>query len=128
MIKEILAILFIFAILFVLPLNLYPASASTFASTEDEKYAIQINNLSCEITDYDIHLDLWHFSVAGSYTVTLNNSGDTDVSIRWNDGDDDTTTPKENEMVIPAKTAKKYSVNFSFHLLSRDFSYEYKGI
>ncbi len=116
--------LFIFAIAtatpFVFMLNLDSASALRLASDEIEKYAIQINGLGCELTDYEIHVDLWHASIAGSYTVTLNNSGDTDVSIRWNDGGD-----AHEEIIIPANTVKKYSVNFSLHLLSRDFSYEY---
>jgi len=117
-------LIFAMAILFVFPLSLYPisASASIFTSDENEKYAMWINNLSFELTDYEIHVDLWHFSVAGSYAVTLNNSGDTDISIRWNDGNG---AHKVNEMIIPAKTVKKYSVNFYFNLLSRDFSYEY---
>ena len=116
--------LFIFAmvILFVFPLNLYPASALGLVSEENEKYAIQINDLGCEITDYKIHVDLWHASIVGSYTVTLNNSGDIDVSIRWNDDG------AQNEMIIPANTVKKYSINFYFHLLSLDFSYEYEEI
>lgn len=115
-------LIFAMAILFVFPLNLYPASASIFTSDENEKYAMWINDLSFELTDYEIHVDLWHFSVAGSYAVTLNNSGDTDILIRWNDGNG---AHKGNEMIIPAKTVKKYSVNFYFNLLSRDFSYEY---
>ena len=116
--------LFIFAmtILFVFPLNLYPTSALIFASEGNERYTIQISNLSCEITDYEVNLDLWHLSVAGSYTVMLNNFGDTDVSIRWNDDG------AQGEMITPANTVKKYSINFSFHLLSRDFSYEYEEI
>ena len=120
--------IFAMAMLFVFPLNLYhPASALELASEENERYAIQINELGCELTDYEIHVDLWHLSITGSYTVLLNNSGDTDVSIRWNDGSGDGDTSQEgNEMIIPAKTVKKYSINFSFRLLSRDFSYEYE--
>jgi len=52
--------LFIFAILFVFPLHLYPTSALIFTSEGNERYTIQISNLSCEITDYDVNLDLWH--------------------------------------------------------------------
>ncbi|MGB7533403.1 MAG: hypothetical protein WA977_10595 [Halobacteriota archaeon] len=123
--------LFFFAIamllLFVLPLSLYPisASASIFMSEEkeNETYTMWINDLGCELTDYEIHPDLWHLSIIGSYTVTLNNSGDTDISIRWNAGND-----AQDEMIIPAKTVKKYSINFSFHLLSHDSSYEYEEI
>ena len=117
--------LFVFAIalLFVFSLNFYPASASIF-SIENEKYAkVQINNLSCEITDYELHLDLWHLSVAGSYTVMLNNSGDADpISIRWAEG-----SSEGGEIIIPPKTVKKYSINFRLNLVSKDFSYEYKG-
>jgi hypothetical protein len=122
-----LLLIFAMAILFVFPLSLYPisASASIFTSDENEKYAMWINDLSFELTDYEIHVDLWHFSVAGRYAVTLNNSGDTDILLRWNDGNG---VHKGNEMIIPAKTVKKYSVNFYFNLLSRDFSYEYKEI
>ena len=126
--KGIFTFLFIFAIatLFVFPLNLNlnlnPASASIFTSEENEKHVIQINDLGCELTDYEIHLDLWHASIAGSYIVTLNNSGDTDVSIRWNE------EGVQNELIIPATTVKKYSINFYFHLLSMDFSYEYEEI
>ena len=123
--------LFLFTIalllLFVLPLNLYPisASASIFTSeeNENENYAMWVNDLGCELTDYEMHLDLWHLSITGSYTVMLNNSGDTDISIRWNAGND-----AQEELIIPAKTVKKYSINFSFLLLSHDFSYEYKEI
>jgi len=111
------------AIAIALVLNLNSALALELANAENERYTIQINDFGCEITDYDVHLDLWHLTVAGSYTVTLNNSGDTEISIRWNDGDD-----TQKEMIIPAKTVKKYSINFSFHLLSRDFSYEYEEI
>jgi len=119
-------LIFAMAILFVFPFSLYPisASASIFTSDENEKYAMWINDLSLELTDYEIHVDLWHFSVAGSYAATLNNSGDTDISIRWNEGSSD-TSQKEKEIIIPSKTVKKYSVNFYFNLLSRDFSYEY---
>ncbi|GAH50219.1 unnamed protein product [marine sediment metagenome] len=123
--KEFLTFLFIFAmaVLFVFPLSLYhPASALELANEENEKYAIQINELGCELMDYEIHVDLWHLSITGNYTVTLNNSGDTDVSIRWNvDG-------THEEIIIPANTVKKYGVNFYFRLLSRDFSYEYEEI
>lgn len=113
---------FALAILFVLPLSLYHASASIFTSEENERYAIQINELGCELMDYEIHVDLWHLSITGNSTVTLNNSGDTGVSIGWNvDG-------AHEEIIIPANTVKKYGVNFYFHLLSRDFSYEYEEI
>lgn len=121
--------LFIFTIamllLFVLPLSLYhiSASASIFTSEENETCTMWVNDLGCELTDYEIHPDLWHLSITGSYTVTLNNSGDTNISIRWNAGND-----AQEEMIIPAKTVKKYSINFSFHLLSHDFSYEYEEI
>ena len=125
--------LFFFAIamllLFVLPLSLYPISASASASiftseeNENETYTMWVNDLGCELTDYEIHPDLWHLSITGSYTVTLNNSGDTNISIRWNAGND-----AQDEMILPAKTMKKYSINFSFHLLSQDFSYEYEEI
>ncbi len=128
--KEFFTFLFIFAmaVLFVFTLSLYhPASALELASEENEKYAIQINELGCELIDYEIHVDLWHLSITGSYTVLLNNYGDTDVSIRWNDGSGD-TSQEGHEMIIPAKTVKKYSVNFYFRLLSRDFSYVYKEI
>jgi hypothetical protein len=113
--------LFICAI-FLVMLNLNSALALEFASEGNERYELQINNLSCEIKDYELNLDLWHFSVAGSYTMMLNNSGDTDISIRWKN--DDT----QGEVAIPAKTVKKYSVNFRLNLLSMDFSYEYKEI
>ena len=127
--KESLTFLFIFAIatLFGFMLNLDSTSAFGLVSSENEGYAIQINDLGCELTDYEIDVDLWHASIVGSYIVTLNNSGDTEVSIKWNDGSGD-TSQKGNEMIIPANMVKKYSVNFYFHLLSRDFSYEYDEI
>ena len=125
--KGILTFLFIFAIatLFVFMLNLCSTSAFGLVSSENERYAIQINDLGCELTDYEIDVDLWHASIVGSYTVTLNNSGNTEVSIKWNDS---SGSQKENEMIIQANTVKIYSVNFYFHLLSRDFSYEYEEI
>ena len=125
--KGIFTFLFIFAIatLFVFMLNLDSTSALGLVSSENERYAIQINDLGCELTDYEIQVDLWHASIVGSYRVTLNNSGDTEVSIKWNDG---SGSQKGNEMIIPPNTVKKYSVNFYFHLLSRDFSYEYEEI
>ena len=125
--KAILMFLFIFAIaaLFGFMLNLDSTSAFGLVSSENEGYAIQINDLDCELTDYEIDIDLWRASIVGSYTVTLNNSGNTEVSIKWNDG---SGSQKENEMIIPANMVKKYSVNFYFHLLSRDFSYEYEEI
>jgi len=124
--KEIFTFLFVFVvtILFVFPFNLNPASALELASVENETYAIQINDLGCKFTDYEIHLDLWHLRITGYYTVTLNNSGDTDISIRWKEGSND-TSQEEKELIIPPKTVKKYSINFSFNLLSRDLSYEY---
>ena len=125
--KGIFTFLFVFAIAALFGFMLNPGSTSAFGlvSGENERYAIQINDLGCELTDYEIDVDLWHASIVGSYTVTLNNSGDTEVSIRWNDG---SGSQKGNEMIIPANTVKKYSVNFYFHLLSRDFSYEYEEI
>jgi len=125
--KGIFTFLFVFAIatLFVFMLNPGSTSAFGLVSSENEGYAIQINDLGCELTDYEIDVDLWRASIVGSYTVTLNNSGDTEVSIKWNDG---SGTQKENERIVPANTVKKYSVNFYFHLLSRDFSYEYEEI
>jgi len=125
--KGILTFLFIFAIAALFGFMLNPCSTSAFGlvSSENERYAIQINDLGCELTDYEIDVDLWHASIVGSYIVKLNNSGDTEVSIRWNDG---TGAQKGNEMIISANTMKKYSVNFYFHLLSRDFSYEYEEI
>ena len=127
--KAILTFLFIFAIATLFGFMLNPGYTSAFGlvSSENERYAIQINDLDCELTDYEIDVDLWHASIVGSHTITLNNSGNTEVSIKWNDGNDD-SAPKGNEMIIPAKTVKKYSVNFYFHLLSRDFSYEYNEI
>jgi len=124
--REIFTFLFVFVVttLFVFPFNLSSASALELASVENETYAIQINDLGCELTDYEIHVDLWHLSITGCYTVTLNNSGDTNISIRWKEGSSD-TSQKEKEIIIPSKTVKKYSVNFYFNLLSRDFSYEY---
>lgn len=123
--KKYLQFLFIFAmaVLFVFPLSLYhPASALELANEENEKYAIQINELGCELMDYEIHVDLWHLSVTGNYTVTLNNSGNINVSIRWNvDG-------AHEELIIPANTVKKYGVKFYFRLLARDLSYEYEEI
>lgn len=121
--KEFFTFLFIFAMLFVFPLSLYhPASALELANEENEKYAIQINELGCELMDYEIHVDLWHLSVTGNYTVTLNNSGNINVSIRWNvDG-------AHEEIIIPANTVKKYGVKFYFRLLARDLSYEYEEI
>ena len=125
--KAIFTFLFVFAIAALFGFMLNPCSTSAFGlvSNENEGYTIQINNLNCELTDYEIDVDLWHASVVGSHIVTLNNSGDTKVSIRWNDG---SGAQKENEMIVPANTVKKYSVNFYFHLLSRDFSYEYEEI
>ncbi|MGB7531692.1 MAG: hypothetical protein WA977_01770 [Halobacteriota archaeon] len=125
--KGILTFLFVFAIatLFVFMLNLDSTSAFGLVSGENERYTIQINDLDCELTDYEVDVDLWHARIVGSYTVTLNNSGDTEVSIKWNDG---SGAQKENEMIVPANMVKKYSVNFYFHLLSRDFSYEYEEI
>ena len=125
--KTILTFLFVFAIatLFGFMLNPGSTSALGLVSGENEGYTIQINDLVCELTDYEIDVDLWHASIVGSYTVTLNNSGDTEVSIKWNDG---SGSQKGNEMIVPANTVKKYSVNFYFHLLSRDFSYEYEEI
>lgn len=125
--KGFLTFSFIFAIatLFVFMLNSCSTSAFGLVSGENEGYAIQINDLGCELTDYEIDVDLWHASIVGSYTVTLNNSGNTGVSIKWNDS---SGSQKENEMIMPANTVKKYSVNFYFHLLSRDFSYEYEEI
>ena len=125
--KGIFTFLFVFAIAILFVFMLNPSSTSAFGlvSSENERYAIQINDLGCELTDYEIDVDLWHASIVGSYIVTLNNSGDTEVSIRWNDG---SGAQKENEMIVPANMVKKYSVNFYFHLLSRDFSYEYEEI
>jgi hypothetical protein len=117
-------LLVIVALLSVLPLCPPSASASVFTSAENESYAIQINELSCEFTDYEVHVDLWHFSVAGSYIATLNNSGDTAVSIRWNEGYG-ATLPQEDRILIPANTVKRYRISFSFHLVSRELSYEY---
>nr|QNO53941.1 hypothetical protein NNHBGCAA_00041 [Methanosarcinales archaeon ANME-1 ERB6] len=127
--KGIFTFLFIFAIatLFVFMLNPDSTSAFRLVSSENERYVIQINDLGCELTDYEIDVDLWHASIVGSYIVTLNNSGDTEVSIKWNDGSGD-TSQKGNEMIIPANMVKKYNVNFYSHLLSRDFSYEYDEI
>jgi len=114
--------LVVVALLSVFPLC--PASASLFTSVENESYVIQINNLSCELTDYEVHVDLWHLSINGSYTAMLNNSGDTAVSIRWNEGYS-ATLPKENRIIIPANTVKKYRIYFSFYLVSRELSYDY---
>jgi hypothetical protein len=115
-------------VLVVFSFNLNPASALELANAEDETYAMQINDLNCELTDYEINLDLWHLSITGCYTVTFNNSGDTDMSLRWNEPINDTSQEEEKELIVPQNTVKKYSVNFSFNLLSRDFSYEYSEI
>jgi hypothetical protein len=116
--------LVVFALLSVLSLCPPSVSASIFTNAENESYAIQINDLSCELTDYVVHVDLWHLSVAGSYIATLNNSGDTAVSIRWNEGYGD-AIPEENRIIIPANTVKRYRIYFSFHLVSRELSYDY---
>jgi len=108
---------------FVLMLIFDPASALGLASEEPEQYyEMQINDLECQLTDYELHVDLWHARIAGSYILTLTNSGDTGVLIRWNEGG------ALGDLKIPAHTVKKYSVKFSFNLLSRDFSYGYEEI
>jgi hypothetical protein len=115
--------LVVFVLFSVLPLCPPSASASLFTNAENESYAIQINELSCELTDYEVQVDLWHLSIAGSYIAMLNNSGDTAVSIRWNEGYH--ALPQENRIIIPANTVKKYRIYFSFHLVSRELSYNY---
>ncbi len=119
---------FVIAVLAVFALNLNSASALELASVEDETYTIQINSLECELSDYKINLDLWHLRITGCYTMTLNNSGDTDVSIRWTEPVDDTSGKEEKELIITPKSEKKYDITFSFNLLSRDLSYEYNEI
>ncbi|NQE45517.1 hypothetical protein C5S31_05795 [ANME-1 cluster archaeon GoMg2] len=126
--KESFSLFFVIAVLVVFSFSLNPASALELANAEDETYAMQINELDCELTDYEINLDLWHFSITGCYTVTFNNSGDTDMSIRWKEPINDTSLEEEKELIVPQNTVKKYSVTFSFNLLSRDFSYEYNEI
>ncbi|MBE0517201.1 MAG: hypothetical protein IBX41_07440 [Methanophagales archaeon] len=116
--------LVVFALFLVLPLCPPSASASISTSAENESYAIRINELSCELTDYEVQVDLWHFRIAGSYTAKLTNSGDTAVSIRWTEGYGD-TLPQENRIIIPANTVKRYRIYFSFHLVSRELSYDY---
>ena len=70
--KGIFTFLFIFAIatLFVFMLNLDSTSAFGLVSGENERYTIQINDLDCELTDYEVDVDLWHARIVGSYTVT----------------------------------------------------------
>nr|QNO57929.1 hypothetical protein GHLLLOKB_00017 [Methanosarcinales archaeon ANME-1 ERB7] len=102
--------------------SLYSASAFGLMGIENEKHAIQINDLGCELTDFEIHVDLWHASIVGSHIVTLNNSGDTVVTIRWNE------EGAQNEMILPAKTERRYSVNYRFQLVTMDFTYEYNAI
>jgi hypothetical protein len=126
--KESFSFFFVIIVLVVFSFNLNPASALELANAEDETYAMQINELDCELTDYEINLDLWHLSITGCYTVTFNNSGDIDMSIRWNEPINDTSQEEEKELIVPQNTVKRYSVNFSFNLLSRDFSYEYSEI
>ena len=126
--KESFSFFFVIAVLVVFSFSLNPASALELANAEDETYAMQINDLNCELTDYEINLDLWHLSITGCYTVTFNNSGDIDMSLRWNEPINDTSQEEEKELIVPQNTVKRYSVNFSFNLLSRDFSYEYSEI
>ncbi len=102
--------------------SLNSASAFGLMGIENEKHAIQINNLGFELTDFEIHVDLWHASIVGSHIVTLNNSGDTVVTIRWNEDG------AQNEMIVPAKTERSYSVNYRFQLITMDFTYEYNAI
>ncbi len=102
--------------------SLSSASAFGLMSDENEKHAMQINNLGFEVTDFEIHVDLWHARIVGSHIVTLNNSGDTVVTIRWNEDG------AQNEMILPAKTERRYSVNYRFQLVTMDFSYEYNAI
>jgi len=102
--------------------SLNSASAFELMGEENEKHAILINNLGCEVTDFEIHVDLWHASIVGSHIVTLNNSGDTEVTIRWNEDG------AQNEMTVPAKAERRYSVNYRFQLVTMDFTYEYNAI
>lgn len=115
-------LLFGVVIVLLLAATLNSASAFGLMGIENEKHAIPINNLGCEVTDFEIHLDLWHASIVGSHIVTLNNSGDTVVTIRWNE------EGAQNEMILPAKAERRYSVNYRLQLISMDFTYEYNAI
>ena len=126
--KVIPARFFVIAILLLFAFTINPASALELANEGDETYAIQINDLNCELTDYEINLDLWRFSITGRYTVTLTNSGDTNVSISWTEPVKGTAQKEEKEILVPSNTVVKYDIIFSFNLLSRDFSYEYSEI
>ena len=109
-------------IVLLLAASLNTASAFGLIGIENEKHAIEINDLGCELTDFEMHVDLWHASIVGSHIVTLNNSGDTVVTIRWNEDG------AQNEMILPAKTERRYSVNYRFQLVTMDFTYEYNAI
>jgi hypothetical protein len=109
-------------IVLLLAASLNSASAFGLMSDENEKHAMRINDLGFEVTDFEIQVDLWHARIVGSHIVTLNNSGDTVVTIRWNEDG------AQNEMILPAKTERRYSVNYRFQLVTMDFSYEYNAI
>ena len=126
--KVLFARFVVIAILLLFAFNNNPASALELANEGDETYAIQINDLNCELTDYELNLDLWRFSITGRYTVTLTNSGDTNVSISWTEPVKGTAQKEEKEILVPPNTVVKYDILFSFNLLSRDFSYEYSEI
>jgi hypothetical protein len=115
-------LLFGVVIALLLAASLNSASAFGLMGKENEKHAIQINDLGCEVTDFEIHVDLWHASIVGSHIVTLNNSGDTLVTIKWNEDG------AQNEMILPAKSERRYSVNYRFQLVTMEFSYEYNAI
>ena len=124
--KKVLSARFVvIAILLLFAFNNNPASALELANEGDETYAIQINGLNCELTDYELNLDLWRFGITGRYTVTLTNSGDANVSISWTEPVKGTAQKEEKEILVPSNTVVKYDIIFSFNLLSRDFSYEY---
>jgi hypothetical protein len=76
---------------------------------------IIINDLSCKLINSEVNIDLWHASIVGNAMIELNNTGDTDVSIKYD----------QKEIIVPKNGMKSYKIDFELNLLSRKVLYRY---
>ena len=69
--------------------------------------------IDCKLTNLEVHINLWHGSIVGDFSIELSNRGNTDVCI----------TLGGKEITVPGNETKKYRVHFEFNILTKNISY-----
>lgn len=96
-------------------------SQSSLASEEGEGI-LGIGNLSGELIDWDVSLDIWHGDVFFNATVLITNIGNESIPICWK------TPNSEDTLFILGNWQGEIIVGGSYNFIKRDFGLFFIGI